>query len=175
MNALSDRRVSDYLRDNYVSTYLKVGTFQIINGQKVGGNVASYFCLPDGSVVHAVPGKVGGQKLLEEARWAYEIRKSALTRSTDLVAGAVDAEKFRALIQDAHVERFLAEANLGRRPDPRGQMLLRLPEVPPGIPQQAQAHWLLAKAPLERLESLYPVVWQQVLNEPLSGLPVARR
>ena len=50
MNALANTQVADYLNENYICTFLKVGTFQIINGQKVGGNVASYFCLADGSV-----------------------------------------------------------------------------------------------------------------------------
>jgi hypothetical protein len=56
------------------------GTFQIINGQKVGGNVASYFCVWDGGVLHAVPGQVNAQKLLEEAHWAYSSRPCRKSR-----------------------------------------------------------------------------------------------
>ena len=64
MNALADERVAEFFNETFVCTYLKVGKFEIVNGQKVGGNVASYFCLYDGSVVHAIPGKTEANKLL---------------------------------------------------------------------------------------------------------------
>jgi len=47
--------------DNFESTYQKVGTFRVVNGVKQGGNVASYFCLSDGTVVHAVAGPLNAQ------------------------------------------------------------------------------------------------------------------
>ena len=90
MNALADPRVAKHLNDNFICTYMKVGAFKIINGQKVGGNVASYFCLWDGSVIHAVPGKVTADTLLTEARWAHDARKYARTRSTAMSTGDVD-------------------------------------------------------------------------------------
>jgi hypothetical protein len=46
-----------------------VGTFRIVNGQKQGGNVASYFCTPDGRVLHLIAGPVDGDTLIREARW----------------------------------------------------------------------------------------------------------
>jgi hypothetical protein len=177
VNALADGRVAEYINENFVATYLKVGTFQIINGQKVGGNVASYFCLPDSSVLHAVPGKVDGARLLSEARWAYETRKSALTLSTDLVSGVVDQTKYQVLVQQAHVERYQAEGHRGPGIGRRGKAAAQaLPaDLPRGISQQGQAHWVLAHSPLERLERIYPFVWQEILREQLSGLPVAQR
>ena len=173
MNALANAKVADYLNENFVCTYLKVGTFQIIGGQKVGGNVASYFCLPGGFVVHAVLGKVDANKLINEARWAYEIRKSALTFSTNLADAKFepDMRKYAERIKQSHTERYFAEAN--------GQWLgggrQSLPgAMPRNATQQAQAHWLLARSPLPRLETIYPTVWTQVLGERLSALPVAR-
>jgi hypothetical protein len=173
VNALANAKVADYLNENFICTYLKVGTFQIIDGQKVGGNVASYFCLADSSVVHAVPGKVDANKLINEARWAYEVRKSALTFSTDLGGAKLepDMRKYVARIKQSHTERYFAEAN--------GQWLgggrQSLPgAMPRNITQQGQAHWLLAKTPLPRLETVYPTVWTQVLGERLSALPVAK-
>jgi hypothetical protein len=178
VNALADERVIAYLQENCVPTYLKVGTFQIINGQKVGGNVASYFCLPDGAVIHAVPGKVGAEQLLSEARWAHETHKLSATFSTDLVSGSTDAPRQRLLVQQAHVERYLAAASPARLRGGRvvdATALLRERAMPRHVSQQAQAHWLLARAPLVKLDQIYPIVWQDVLREPLSGLPVAVR
>ena len=57
MSALADKEVGKYLNANFASSFQKVGTFRVIqnpNGppQKQGGNVASYFCAPDGRVLH---------------------------------------------------------------------------------------------------------------------------
>jgi hypothetical protein len=41
--------------------------------------------------------------------------------------------------------------------------------------QQAQAHWLLATQPLPQLDTVYPIVWREILGEQLSALPVAKR
>ena len=169
---MADPRVAEYLNENFVSTYLKVGTFQIINGQKVGGNVASYFCLYDGSVMHAVPGQTNADKLLTEARWAYETRKAAATLGTNLRFGTVDTKKYAGVVRRAHHERCLAEQGITGT----GKYLSPLPARMPRHRSQAeQAHWLLARNPLVKLDVLYPVVWTQVLNEQLSGLPVAKQ
>ena len=51
--------MGDYLNRHFVSAFQKVATFQIVNGaQKQGGNVASYFCTPEGRVLHAIAGPV---------------------------------------------------------------------------------------------------------------------
>jgi hypothetical protein len=174
VNALADPRVAEYLNENFICTYLKVGTFQIVNGQKQGGNVASYFCLGDGAVVHAVPGQVGADKLLSESRWAYEIRKSALVAATVLSTGKIDMKKYRDKIQRGHVERYHAEANTGW--NGRSGTNLGLPmQLPANQTVQAQAAWLLARSPLAQLENVYPTVWTRILREQLSDVPVAKR
>lgn len=172
MNALGDARVVDYLNDNFVCTYLKVGTFQKIGEQKLGGNVASYFCLADSSVMHAIPGKTDANKLLSEARWAYEVRKLALTFSTDLDSGKPDMRKYVDRVKKAHIERFGAESGWWVGNGTKVNLPATLPR---NVTQQGQAHWLLAKNPLPRLETIYPTVWTQVLGEQLSALPVAQR
>ena len=57
-----------------MSTHQQVGDFKAVKVggqvQKNGGNVASYFCTPDGSVIHSVAGPVSGDRLLAEAQWA---------------------------------------------------------------------------------------------------------
>jgi len=178
VNALANDKVAEYINENFVATYLKVGTFQIINGQKVGGNVASYFCLPDGSVVHALPGKVGADTLLTEARWAFETRKYALTRSTNLVTGMVDVPNFRMLVRKAHMDRFALERDPAIRDiRPNGPYLLgRLPTyLPKDVSQLGQAHWYLATNPLAQIDRVFPYVWEMILKERLSGVPVVKR
>ena len=58
MNALANENVGNYLNKYFVSSFQRVGTFKIVNGQKQGGNVASYFCMPDGRVLDVVAGPV---------------------------------------------------------------------------------------------------------------------
>jgi hypothetical protein len=172
VNALNDPQVADYLNENFVCTYLKVGTFQIVNGQKQGGNVASYFCLPDGSVIHAIPGQVNANKLIHEARWAHDTRKAALTFGTNLETGTVSMRKYSEHIAKAHTERYFAEG--GRRGAAWGNQA-ELPLNMPAATSQARAHWLMARSPLIRLDDLYPTVWTQILGEQLSTLPVQKR
>ncbi|MBI3822689.1 MAG: hypothetical protein HY289_08415 [Planctomycetes bacterium] len=175
MNALADPRVVEYLNDNFIGTYLKVGTFQIINGQKVGGNVASYFCAWDGGVLHAVPGKINADRLLEEARWAYETRKAAQTFGTNFVKDELDMKKYIELVRRAHLERFNAECNSWSAGG-HGKSMRPIPtQFPLQVGQQAQAHWLLARNPMAKLDTIYPAVWTQILREQLSTLPVAKR
>ena len=178
MNALADQRVADEFNEKFVCTYLKVGTFQIINGQKVGGNVASYWCLADGSVLHAVPGKMDANKLLMEARWASETRKAALTHCTNLVTGEPSMKKYESFVKRAHTERFYAEQQHpgvrrevwpGERPLPMTSCRRHY------LCSKAEAHWLLARSPLDKIDTVYPVVWTRILNEQLSGLPVEQR
>jgi hypothetical protein len=172
VNALNDKRVSDYMNENFVCTYLKVGTFQIINGQKVGGNVASYFCLADGSVLHAVPGQTNADKLLNEARWAYEIRKFALTQSTQLASGGVDKRKYAESIRRSHTERYHG----GHGAHWNNPQMQPLPNsLPRHVNAQSQVHWLLARSPLANIDSVYPTVWTEILREQLSARPVERR
>ena len=51
-----------------------MGSFEVVDEhgklQRNGGNVASYFCTPEGRVVHAVTGPVAAEELLDEAHWA---------------------------------------------------------------------------------------------------------
>lgn len=201
MNALADGRVADYLNENFICTYLKVGTFQVVNGQKQGGNVASYFCLHDGGVLHAVPGQVNADKLLAESRWAYETRKAARTIATNLVRETLDMRKYKDQVTRAHAERYHVEQNAmagmmmaggmmqGGMKQGGGMMQGPVMNVPLGrngsvllpgnlprhLAPQSQAHWLLARQPLAKLDTVYPVVWTQMLNEQLSALPVLKR
>src|SRR5207253_3715095 len=69
---LANAEVGKYLNEFFVPSYQKVATFKIVDGQKQGGNVASYFCAPDGRVLHVVAGPVDAATLLREAKWVVE-------------------------------------------------------------------------------------------------------
>ena len=52
MGALANAEVGKYINEYFVSSFQKVATFRIVGKAKQGGNVASYFCAPDGRVLH---------------------------------------------------------------------------------------------------------------------------
>ncbi len=158
MNALAKDGVGQYLNEHFVASYQKVGTFRLVNGRKQGGNVASYFCTPDGRVLHAVAGPVNAAKLLREARWVVETDKLARLEHTD------GDTALRAFVWNAHAERLRREHGLdltreGARPAGR-------------LNRQGQVHLLLAAAPLPRLERVYKLVFENVLGETVSTAPV---
>ena len=82
MNALAKAKVGDYINDHFVLSHQKVGTFQKIGQQKVGGNVACYFCKPDCSVIHAIPGPVDEATFSTESPLRRGLRNSASFLST---------------------------------------------------------------------------------------------
>ncbi|HKI32420.1 MAG TPA: hypothetical protein VKA46_11170 [Gemmataceae bacterium] len=141
MNALANDEVGKYLNENFVSSYQKVATFKVVDGQKQGGNVASYFCAPDGRVLHVVAGPVDAATLLREAKWVVETTKLAMKEAKD------DGAKFKAHFRKAHAEKLRTENGLTVEPvlfdpvieqdpksaltynDPSGQPLA--PKLPP--------------------------------------------
>jgi hypothetical protein len=149
-----------------------VGTFRVAGGQKQGGNVAAYFCTPDGRVLHAVAGPVSATVLLREAQWVVETWKLGVLEHGP--AGERLPDFFRA----AHLDRFRLEH--GARPgwlrltggEPADlAALLRRAEFR-GLGPQGQVHLLLAAAPLVRIERVYRVVFEDVLGERVSTAPV---
>ncbi len=115
MGALADKAVGEYLNEHFVASFQKVGTFRIVqtpNGPatKQGGNVASYFCAPDGRVLHAVAGPVDAATLLREAKWVVETTKRAMKESQG------DGAKFKALFRKAHADKLRAETGLAVEP-----------------------------------------------------------
>jgi hypothetical protein len=106
VNALASPEVGKYLNEYFASSFQKVATFKIVGKQKQGGNVASYFCAPDGRVLHAVAGPVDSATLLREAKWVVENTKKAMEESKG------DGAKFKAYFRKAHAERLRAEHGL---------------------------------------------------------------
>jgi hypothetical protein len=106
VNALNNPEVGKYLNDNFCAAFQKVATFRIVGGQKQGGNVASYFCAPDGRVLHIIAGPVDAQTMLREAKWVVDTTKKAMEASKD------DGAAFKAYFRKAHAERLRQEFGL---------------------------------------------------------------
>jgi hypothetical protein len=110
VNALANPEVGKYLNEYFVCSFQKVATFRIVGGQKQGGNVASYFCAPDGRVLHVIAGPVDAATMLHEAKWVVETTEKAM----DAAKG--DGAKFKAYIRTAHAERLKNEHGLTVEP-----------------------------------------------------------
>jgi hypothetical protein len=175
VNALAQFDVGWYLNQHFVSAFQKVATFKFLNRrQKQGGNVASYFCTPEGQVLHAVAGPADGATFLREARWANETYQLA---QLEKLAPAQLPAHFRK----AHLERLQREQHVVVREDrlPRPDSLSRkaldnllVQNDHLGLGNQGKVNLLLAVAPLPRLEHVYRVVFERILNEPISTNPV---
>ena len=158
---MTNAEVGNYLNGNFVASYQKVGTFTINGGQKQGGNVASYFCKPDGHVLHAIAGPVNADVLLREARWVVETSKMS-----ELEGVKSDARQ-KMFWRKAHAERLKQEHHLDlRRTNRQGAR--------PQLNNPGRVHLLLATAPLPRLGQIYKVVFEKILNEKVSTEPVVK-
>ncbi|MBI3823265.1 MAG: hypothetical protein HY289_11385 [Planctomycetes bacterium] len=110
MNALADKKVGEYVDKYFVAAFQRVGTFRIVGKQKQGGNVACYFCAPDGRVLHAVAGPVNSQQFLAEAKWVVETTEKAIKDSKG------DGGKFKIAMRTAHAEKLRREHGLAVEP-----------------------------------------------------------
>jgi hypothetical protein len=106
VNALANPEVGKFVNENFVSSFQKVATFRIVDGQKQGGNVATYFCAPDGRVVHSIAGPVDAKTMLHEAQWVVETTRRLMKDS------AGDGGKFKGLLRIAHADRLRREHGL---------------------------------------------------------------
>src|SRR5205823_15418 len=105
-NALANPQVGEYLNKYFVSSFQKVATFRIVAGQKQGGNVAAYFCAPDGRVLHCVAGPVDAATMLKEAKWVVETTKEAMKVAKG------DGAAFKKHFRTAHANKLRTEHGL---------------------------------------------------------------
>ena len=103
MGALNNDEVGKYVNEYFVSSYQKVATFKIVGAAKQGGNVAAYFCAPDGRVLHCVAGPVDAATFLRESKWVVETAKTAIKESKG------DGAKFKQMFRKAHADQLKAE------------------------------------------------------------------
>ena len=157
-----------------MSAYKKVGNFRKAGDNKQGGNVATYFCLPDETVVHVVPGPVAADVFLREARWAVDVYESAVLEHPD------DPQGQRDYLKRAHGIRYLTDRGqiprAGKGASVAARVNAQMPRaLPRGTDTLEQAHWLLWANPLPRLATVYQTVWTDVLNEQVTDEPVRGR
>ncbi|MHB1425466.1 MAG: hypothetical protein ACYC3I_20045 [Gemmataceae bacterium] len=158
---MANAEVGKYLNANFVATYQKVGTFTINGAQKQGGNVASYFCTFEGRVLHTLAGPIQADVMLREARWVVETSKMAA------LEGGKSESRQRAFWRKAHGERLQSEHQVDIAQLGRVNHRLQLNN-------QGKVHLLLAMAPLSRLEQIYRLVFEKILNEKISTVPVVQ-
>jgi hypothetical protein len=106
VNALASPEVGKYVNEHFCSSFQKVATFKIVGRAKQGGNVATYFCAPDGRVLHAIAGPVDGPTFLREAKWVVETTRKAMKHAVG------DGAKFKAFFRTAHAQKLKDETGL---------------------------------------------------------------
>jgi hypothetical protein len=177
VNALANDEVGKYLKTYFVSSFQKVGTFQVQGNQKQGGNVATYFCTPSGHVLHVIAGPVDAATMLREARWVVETQKLALLESNG------DSARFREIFRQAHGGRLQKEfgvnIDLNGLPAKASSAALVTAVLAQSakkgqLTNQGRVHLLLTAAPLARIDQIYKVVFEQILGERISTNPVAQ-
>jgi hypothetical protein len=156
VGALSNDQVGNYWNGAFVATFQKVGTFRRVGNQKQGGNVASYFCTPDGRVLHVVIGPVNASVLLKEARWVVETWKLAQLEARD------DPAQMRFSFRKAHALRF-------REKQARPINLQSLAGIQD---PQSRVHMLLTLSPWMKMEQVYQLVFEHIVGERVSTSPV---
>jgi len=171
VNALANPEVGKYINEYFCSSFQKVATFKIVGKQKQGGNVATYFCAPDGRVLHCIAGPVDANTMLREAKWVIATTEKAVKDSNG------DGAKFKVAIRKAHAEKLRLETGLVVEPvtfdydpdaqkgalsynDPTGQALA--PQLPPppvdsvDVTIKAQATQLRLAAKADLAEGALP-------------------
>ncbi len=106
MGALANPQVGKFVNEHFVASFQKVATFQIVNGAKQGGNVAAYFCAPDGRVLHAVAGPVDAGTFLREAKWVVDTAERCVAESKG------NGGTFKALFRRAHADKLRRDTGL---------------------------------------------------------------
>ena len=146
-----------------------MGTFRVVDGRKVGGNVATYFCTADGRVLHAIAGPVDAGVLLREAKWVLDIHQKAKH------VGKEGDPDYTKVVRQAHSERLKGESN--KRDQPAETRRTKSARRSAANPQAlaAAVHHLLADHALEDIEKVYPKVWEGILKEKRSDEPVKFR
>ena len=116
MGALSNSEAAEIIEREYVSTYEQVGRFLVSTEKsnshyrgrrdylaKRGGDVVTYFCTPQGEVIHFLVGPAAAATLAEEAAWAADAYRQ-------VSADGFDQQRRNSTMRRLHLARYLAAA-----------------------------------------------------------------
>jgi hypothetical protein len=147
--------VGEFFGKHFVAAHQQVGDFRVVevNGelQKNGGNVASYFCTPEGRVIHAVTGPVAAEVLLAEAQWALDTLREMAEYPVRRQPAAAALAHYRELAGMVPQQEAAGRWN-------RKQFGSR----------ESQVHELFARRPLPLLEEVYEQIFERVLGQRVS-------
>jgi hypothetical protein len=138
VNALANAEVGKFINENFCSSFQRVATFRIVGKQKQGGNVAAYFCAPDGRVLHCIAGPVNAATMLKEARWIVDTAHKAVKECKG------DGAIFKNLLRQAHADKLRKEHGLiveavkfddFEEPDPNSALTYKDPTGRPLAPK----------------------------------------
>lgn len=132
-----------YLNKHFASSFQKLPFPPGIRDRRAG-TLVSYFCAPDGRVLHAVAGFADAATLLREATWTVESARKAIEESR------TKETPFKAVYRRMHAERLRREWGLVVEPvtfdaaesaeddpltwrDPSGRPIAPPPLLPPPI------------------------------------------
>ena len=185
--ALAKPEVGDFLSKHCVAVYDKVGTFQVNAGpddknpNRNGGNVAAFFCTPNGHVIHAVAGPRTAEAFLAEAKWAVTVYSQILSdRSLGVSQARADqVSRVTAALRQAHTNA----ADLLNKPSqsaPARELVVHEPPSDPklkglddaGRKQRKQVHQLMKSLAFEPLAVVGPKVYTDILGETVTNQPV---
>lgn len=191
MNALADRKVGELINKYFVASFQRVGSFKIDGKQKQGGNVATYFCAPDGRVLNAIAGPVNAKTMLEETQWTIDKTRQAIKESKG------SADKFKLSLRKDHAKWLLDNSGARVTPlvkdgalqneksalayrDADGRKLAPVLPLPPienkrearQLSNLAKTHQLLAAHAGAKIENMFGAVFQGILNEKVTTKPV---
>jgi hypothetical protein len=199
VNALADRKVGELINKHFLASFQRVGSFKIEGKQKQGGNVATYFCAPDGRVLNAIAGPVDAKTMLDETEWTIQKTREAIKESEAIKKSKgkeAVADRFKGLLRKYHAERLQEKYGVRVTPilkdgamqgrdsafyrDPDGRKLAPVLPLPPienkdevrQLSNLAKTHQLLAAHAGAKIESLYGAVFQSILNEKVTTKPV---
>ena len=169
MNALASPEVGKYLNEYFCCSFQKVATFKIVGKAKQGGNVATYFCAPDGRVLHCIAGPVDANTMLRESKWVVETTKKAIEESKG------DGAKFKVAFRKAHADKLRAETGLVVEPmtfdyDPDNKKGALSYDDPTGRPLAPQ----LPPPPVDGVDVATVTVEVAVPVAPASSVTVSR-
>jgi hypothetical protein len=139
-------------------------------------------------VLHAIAGPVDANTFLYEARWIVNVHHRASLEGRD------DPARYRQVVRDAHADRLERDFDIRRSwlnrvnepaavddggfasTGPLTKAKMDMLWVHRNHPDnRARVHLLAALFPLEKVEAVYKYVFESILRESVSSLPVVER